>query len=261
MGFAEPGWPPAPGGLMPHGLPTLDLNDGSGWPPLAYGSLETRNAALRARLAMRGVKEINSTSSVFNPAETNIVLGKDGEASFFHAESGFRLWKYQPPEEVGVCCPPEGRWTLYINGYASHYDNMSDRNQSVRYHLAGGDYRVSGGTLQAQVIWMTSAEEEMLTADVVHHSTDFSADVAATFDEAQRVFLKKHKDYGPKNITDSPGGPLNGLRVRLYDKLARLNHLVETGADPENEALRDSLLDIANYGIIGMMVLDGRWPE
>jgi hypothetical protein len=73
------------------------------------------------------------------------------------------------------------------------------------------------------------------------------------------VLLRKQMDYGPKNISQSPGGPLNGLRVRMFDKLARINNLIETGATPENESLRDSFLDIANYGIIALMVLDGKW--
>jgi len=44
------------------------------------------------------------------------------------------------------------------------------------------------------------------------------------------------------------------------DGLAELLiNLVETGATPENESLRDSFLDIANYAIIAMMVLDKQW--
>jgi len=78
-------------------------------------------------------------------------------------------------------------------------------------------------------------------------------------DGLAELLIRKQKDYGPKNISDSPGGPLNGLRVRMFDKLARINNLVETGATPENESLRDSFLDIANYAIIAMMVLDKQW--
>ena len=78
-------------------------------------------------------------------------------------------------------------------------------------------------------------------------------------DGLAELLIRKQKDYGPKNISDSPGGPLNGLRVRMFDKLARINNLVETGATPENESLRDSFMDIANYAIIAMMVLDKQW--
>jgi hypothetical protein len=75
------------------------------------------------------------------------------------------------------------------------------------------------------------------------------------------VLVKKQSDYGPKNIAMAPGGPLNGLRVRMHDKLSRINHLIDSGATPENESLKDSFLDLANYSIIAMMVLDKKWPE
>ena len=78
-------------------------------------------------------------------------------------------------------------------------------------------------------------------------------------DGLAELLIKKQKDYGPKNISLAPGGPLNGLRVRMFDKLARINNLVETGATPENESLRDSFMDIANYATIALMVLDGKW--
>jgi hypothetical protein len=47
----------------------------------------------------------------------------------------------------------------------------------------------------------------------------------------------------------------------MHDKLARINHLIESGATPEHESLQDSFLDMANYAIIAMMVLDGEWPD
>lgn len=89
----------------------------------------------------------------------------------------------------------------------------------------------------------------------------FQMDVFNVYAAAQEVLLKKHKDYGPTNISLSPGGPLNGLRVRMHDKLARINNLIDSGATPENESLRDSFLDLMNYSAIAQVVLDGNWPE
>jgi hypothetical protein len=79
--------------------------------------------------------------------------------------------------------------------------------------------------------------------------------------DSAELLLSKHRDYGPSNIAGAPGGPLNGLRVRLYDKLARLNHLIETGADPMHESLIDTAVDITNYGLILQLVLLDEWPE
>lgn len=92
-------------------------------------------------------------------------------------------------------------------------------------------------------------------------NAEFIKAVGITYDEAEKLLLKKHKDYGPKNISGSPGGAINGLRVRMHDKLARINHLYDTGATPENESLRDSFIDMANYAIIAMLVLDGKWDN
>lgn len=92
-------------------------------------------------------------------------------------------------------------------------------------------------------------------------TSDFDEAVQQKFQHAKSVLLQKHKDYGPLNIALAPGGAINGLRVRMHDKLARINHLVDSGAKPENESLKDSFLDLANYAIIAMMVLDGEWPS
>jgi hypothetical protein len=89
--------------------------------------------------------------------------------------------------------------------------------------------------------------------------TEFELNVWSTYDELAMLLLKKHRDYGPKNISESPGGPVNGLRVRMHDKLARINNLIDNNRDPENEPLEDSFKDMANYAIIGLLVLRGQW--
>jgi hypothetical protein len=90
---------------------------------------------------------------------------------------------------------------------------------------------------------------------------EFVTDVWRILDAAGNLLIKKHHDYGPKNISLSPGGPLNGLRVRMWDKVARINNLIDSNVNPSNESLRDSFIDLLNYSAIAMMVLDGTWPE
>lgn len=84
-------------------------------------------------------------------------------------------------------------------------------------------------------------------------------DAAQIAKELLEVLYSKHKDYGPMNIAGAPGGAMNGLRVRMYDKLARLNNLVDTGDTPNYESIEDTLLDLANYAIIGLLVQRGQW--
>lgn len=85
--------------------------------------------------------------------------------------------------------------------------------------------------------------------------------MGSTVKELTDLLLSKHRDYGPKNISLAPGGAINGLRVRMHDKLARINNLVDSGADPEHESIEDSFKDMANYAIIGLLVLRGQWDE
>ena len=90
---------------------------------------------------------------------------------------------------------------------------------------------------------------------------EFVTDVWNILDAAGNLLIRKHHDYGPKNIAHSPGGALNGLRVRMWDKVARINNLLDSGVRPSNESLRDSFIDLLNYSAIAIMVLDKKWPE
>jgi hypothetical protein len=96
---------------------------------------------------------------------------------------------------------------------------------------------------------------------VVARELHLEVNLANISKELSELLISKHKDYGPKNISQAPGGAINGLRVRMHDKLARINNLIDSGASPEHESLEDSFKDMANYAIIGLLVLRGKWDE
>lgn len=85
------------------------------------------------------------------------------------------------------------------------------------------------------------------------------SDAETITNQLLQTLYDKHQDYGPMNIAGAPGGAMNGLRVRMYDKLARLNNLLDSGNTPKYESLEDTLLDLANYAIIGLLVQRGQW--
>lgn len=123
------------------------------------------------------------------------------------------------------------------------------------------DYNPTGKPrLQGSII-REATDDIIAKHSIAGSSAQFDNDVADVTSALFDLLIKKHKDYGPKNIALSPGGPLNGLRVRMWDKLARINNLIESGAKPENESLEDSFKDMANYAIIGLLVLQGKWPN
>ena len=84
-------------------------------------------------------------------------------------------------------------------------------------------------------------------------------DVDVILNELRSIMMRKQEDYGPLNIALAPGGAMNGLRVRMYDKLARLNNLADKDPTPNFESIEDTLIDLANYAIIGLLVQRGQW--
>jgi hypothetical protein len=89
----------------------------------------------------------------------------------------------------------------------------------------------------------------------------FIADSWDIIDELGNLLISKQRDYGPGNINNAYGGPLNGLMVRMGDKWERLKNLLNSGNTPQHESIEDSFKDLANYCIIAMMVQRGKWPE
>ena len=64
------------------------------------------------------------------------------------------------------------------------------------------------------------------------------------------TLVKKQRDYGKDNIARFGR---QGLLVRVNDKVARLENLMATGAQPNNESIHDTVLDIVGYSVIGIV--------
>ena len=62
------------------------------------------------------------------------------------------------------------------------------------------------------------------TADPVMNK--FVADSWDIIDELGNLLISKQRDYGPGNINNAYGGPINGLMVRMGDKFERLKNLL-----------------------------------
>ncbi len=76
--------------------------------------------------------------------------------------------------------------------------------------------------------------------------------------DALEVFIHKQYDYGPMNIAYF--GNI-GVLVRLNDKIERLKNLILNNKEVNNESIYDTWLDIANYGLIGLMCEEKLWPN
>lgn len=77
---------------------------------------------------------------------------------------------------------------------------------------------------------------------------------AWTIDDQVELLARKQHDYGHANI-DKFGSA--GVRVRLWDKIARLANLGSRIATAKNESYNDTLVDIVGYCTIYAMVKNG----
>jgi len=90
-------------------------------------------------------------------------------------------------------------------------------------------------------------------------------------EEMYEMFARKHMDYGLNNIAlggdiinnnDDKKFSLTGLCIRLTDKISRLKNLLINGRSfVKGEGMEDTFIDIANYGIIGMLVGRDKWKK
>ena len=89
--------------------------------------------------------------------------------------------------------------------------------------------------------------------------------------EMYKMFARKHMDYGLNNIAlggdilnskDDKKFSLTGLCIRLTDKISRLKNLLINGRSfVKGEGMEDTFIDIANYGIIGLLVGRNKWKK
>jgi hypothetical protein len=114
------------------------------------------------------------------------------------------------------------------------------------------------------------AESDYTVAQFEKEYPELSQEFKVIQDEMYKMFAAKHMDYGLQNI--SLGGDLTnendkkfsltGLAIRLTDKISRLRNLLTNGKNfVKGEGMEDTFIDIANYGIIGMLVGRNKWKK
>ena len=114
------------------------------------------------------------------------------------------------------------------------------------------------------------AESDHTVAQFEEEYPELSQEFKAIQDEMYKMFAAKHMDYGLQNI--SLGGDLTnendkkfsltGLAIRLTDKISRLRNLLTNGRNfVKGEGMEDTFIDIANYGIIDLLVGRDKWKK
>ena len=100
-----------------------------------------------------------------------------------------------------------------------------------------------------------------------HLRSEQSVEFETILDDLFQMHKKKTADYSAWNIK---GAGEQGVAVRLWDKTARLMNLmgwdIGTGKwsqpkEPKNESVDDTLMDLASYAIIMIILRRGKWGK
>ena len=74
------------------------------------------------------------------------------------------------------------------------------------------------------------------------------------------LYTRKNHDYGDSFHISYLEEGMAMARIRLSDKLSRFKILSKASAQQvQDESMRDTLLDLANYAIMTVMEMDGQY--
>src|SRR5690606_3418640 len=93
---------------------------------------------------------------------------------------------------------------------------------------------------------------------VMERPTTFEDALDCILAEMRAVMIERQLKYGSENILDCGKA---GIAVRMSDKAARLRNawLNGRGTGATDESIEDTLIDAANYAVIGLMLGRGWW--
>lgn len=92
----------------------------------------------------------------------------------------------------------------------------------------------------------------------MHKQENNVREMEGIFKEMLELYAKKNKDYGNSFDKSLDEDGLIVLKIRLGDKFNRFNSLIKQNYTYEvkDESLRDTLIDLANYAVMGVRWID-----
>ncbi len=138
----------------------------------------------------------------------------------------------------------------------NHSFNTWDRLSDVREYL---DYLIDeigpeskkniSGDVAAEY-WAILGRTAAVVAEKKEIFKEIDEELNYWVDAISRILVRKQRDYGHHNIARFGRA---GLLVRMHDKVARLENLLQNETNPENESVVDNFIDVIGYASIGIM--------
>ena len=138
----------------------------------------------------------------------------------------------------------------------NHSFNTWDRLSDVREYL---DYLIDeigpeskkniSGDVAAEY-WAILGRTAAVVAEKLNIFKEIDEELAGHVEDISKILVRKQRDYGHHNIARFGRA---GLLVRMHDKVARLENLLQNETNPENESVVDNFIDVIGYASIGIM--------
>jgi hypothetical protein len=85
-------------------------------------------------------------------------------------------------------------------------------------------------------------------------------------EKAHEIIKKKNEDYSKGSALANfyvcealqAASPVNGIVVRLSDKISRIVSITEKGSQVEDESIEDTIIDMINYSVLLAAVIKDR---
>ena len=154
-----------------------------------------------------------------------------------------------------------GEWidaVLYMSLKNGHY-YVREKRQFLDKFITLKEWEENGGNDKSN---MTTEELTALPKVELHCHLDGLPESANQFKNIAKgmieTYVRKNHDYGNSFDKSLDKFGLVASVVRIGDKMNRIESLVQKKAMVQDESIRDTLLDMANYAIMTVMWMDNQ---
>lgn len=147
---------------------------------------------------------------------------------------------------------------LYVKReeYYGCYTDVSDEAVELNYKIAFGDVADAAESVGDSLEKV--AESLAKYAAIPSAQPDNVQRHESICRELNALYVRKNADYGDSFHKTFVEEGMAMARIRLSDKLERFKRLTKSNEQHvQDESVRDTLIDLANYAILTVMELDG----
>ena len=149
-------------------------------------------------------------------------------------------------------CPLNVPYEEYRGCYTIASDEVVERNYKIAFGDAADAGKSVGDSLEK------AAESLAKYAAIPSAQPDNVQKHESIFRELNALYARKNADYGDSFHKTFVEEGMAMARIRLSDKLERFKRLTRScEQNVQDESVRDTLIDLANYAIMTVMELDG----